>query len=151
MASVISAAMTKFDGLTAANFPSSTVPDIYLDESPVVDGGAQKYVPYAVITDEGESPENHFGQSVIETSRFKVTLYYPSLADADAAALAVRLNGGTPQQQQGFDFGTLTGLPAGFAFKSLVRTGSRRFFAGYAKAGGRVHAVELSYEATVQL
>lgn len=149
MASVISAAMAKFDALTAAGFPSAAVPDIYLDEAPLVDG-AQKYPPYAVIRDEGESPENAFEQSVIETSRFTITLYYPSLADADAAALAVRFNSGTPQQKLGFDFGTLTGLPAGFSFKSLVRTAARRYFAGYAKAGGRVHAVELSYTATVQ-
>lgn len=151
MASVISAAMTKFDGLTAANFPSSTVPDVYLDEAPPVADGAQKYTPYAVISDDGTEPENHFGQSVIERTRFRVTLYYASLADADAAALAVKYNGdATHTAQTGFDFGTLSGLPSGFTFKSLVRTRERRYFAGYAKAGGRVHAVELTYEATVQ-
>lgn len=150
MASVISAAMTKFDALTASNFPSSAVPAVYLDEAPVADG-SQVYPPYAVIRDEGESPENHFDQSVIETSRFTITLYYASLADADSAALAVRFNGGTPQQKSGFDFGTLTGLPTGFTIKSLVRTGSRRFYAGIGKAGQRIHAVELSYTAQVQV
>lgn len=149
MASVISAAMTKFDGLTAGNFPSSVVPGIYLNEAPTVADGAQKYVPYAVIEDEGTEPENAFEQAVIETTRFKITLYYATLADADAAALAVKYNGGAHDAQQGFDFGTLT-VPAGYTFKELLRTGERRFFAGYAKAGGRVHAVELSYTARVQ-
>jgi hypothetical protein len=142
--------MTKFDALTAANFPAAAVPDVYLDEAPAVDGGSQKRPPFAVIADEGESPENVFGQVVVETTRFKVTLYYNSLADADEAALAVRRNGGTAQQAQGFDFGTLSGLPSGFTLKSLVRTGSRRFFAGYDRDAKRVHAVELSYTATVQ-
>jgi len=148
VASVISAAMTKFDALTAGNFPSAAVPDIYLDEAPAVDG-SQKYPPYAVIRDEGTEPENHFEQVVIETTRFTLTLYYASLADADAAALAVKYNGGSNTAGSGFDFGTLT-VPTGYSFEVLLRTRERRFFAGYGKQGQRVHAVELSYEARVQ-
>jgi hypothetical protein len=100
--------------------------------------------------DGGESPANVFEQSVIETTTFTLTLYYGTLADADLAALAVRRNGGTAQQKLGFDFGTLSGLPTGFTLKSLVRTGSRRYYAGVAQDVGRVYAVELTYEATVQ-
>jgi hypothetical protein len=141
--------MTKFDGLTAAGFPSAAVPDIYLDEAPAVDG-SQKYPPYAVIRDEGTEPENHFEQAVIETTRFTITLYYATLADADAAALAVKYNGdATHVAQSGFDFGTLT-VASGYTFKELLRTRERRFFAGYGKAGQRIHAVELSYMAQVQ-
>lgn len=149
MASVISAAMTKFDGLTAANFPSSAVPPIYLDEAPLATSSAQVRPPYAIISDEGESPEDAFGDSVIERTRFKITLYYNLLADADTAALAVRFNGGAHDAGSGFDFGTLS-LATGFTHLSLVRTGSRRFFAGSDMDNLRVHAVELSYETTVQ-
>lgn len=148
MASTISAAMDKFDALTAAGFPSAAVPAIYLDEAPAADG-SQVRPPYAVIEDESESPDNSFGESVIEGGGFKLTLYYNSLADADTAALCVRRNGGTAAEKLGFDFGSLT-LPSGFTLLSLVRTGSRRFFAGYDRDGKRVHAVELTYKTTVQ-
>jgi hypothetical protein len=150
MASVISAAKTKFAALTAANFPSAAVPAVYLDEPPQASAGSQIRPPYAVLRDGGESPANVFEQSVIETTTFTLTLYYGTLLLADAAALAVRRNGGTAQQKLGFDFGTLSGLPTGFTLKSLVRTGSRRYYAGVAQDVGRVYAVELTYEATVQ-
>lgn len=143
--------MAKFDALAAGNFPSSAVPHLYLDEAPTVKDGSQEYVPYGVINDDGTEPDYSFGGDGIEMSRFRLTLYYASLADADAAALAVKYNGGSHTAGSGFDFGTLTGLPSGFTLMSLSRTRERRFFAGYAKAGGRVHAVELSYEAKVQL
>jgi hypothetical protein len=149
MASVISAAMDKFDGLTAAGFPASTRPKIYLDDAALAASGSQVRPPYAVLTDEGEAPDNAFGESVIETTRFKLTLYYASLADADTAALCVRFDGGTHTGKAGFDFGTLT-VPSGFTFLSLVRTGSRRFLAGNGTSGERIHAVELSYVAEVQ-
>ena len=54
MASVVSAAVAKFNALTAANFPSSARPPIYLDEAPLKDSaGADERPGYAVLTDEG--------------------------------------------------------------------------------------------------
>ncbi len=150
MASAISAAKAKFDALAAAGFPSATRPKLYLDDAPLVQTGAQVRPPFAILVDEGEAPENVFDEAVVETTRFKLTLYYADLGDADTAALAVRRNGGTAQQAQGFDFGTLTGLPAGFTSMSLLRTASRRYLAANGQDGGRVYAVELSYTATVQ-
>lgn len=150
MASVIGAAKAKFKALAGANFPAGAVPPVYLDEPPQAGSGGPINPPYAVLVDDGEHPANAFGEAVLELTRFRLTLYYSDLGDADAAALAVRRNGGTAQQKLGFDFGALTGLPAGWELRGLVRTGSRRYYAGVDQNVKRVYAVELSYEAQVQ-
>lgn len=154
MASVVSAVIDKFNALTAANFPGASRPPIYLDDAPPTDGsGDQKRVPYAVLTDGGVTPGLVFDSGPItESGSFTLTLYYGGatpLAHADAAAEAVKYNGGTLQARAGFDLGSLT-LPAGYTKLALIRTGERRFYAGVGRAGERVHAVELTYSHEVQ-
>jgi hypothetical protein len=150
MASVVSAAVAKFNALTAANFPSSARPPIYLDEAPLKDSaGADERPGYAVLTDEGLTTEQVFDYPVVETGSFLITVYYRSLADCDAAAEAVKYNGGTLANAGGFDNGTLT-LPSGYTLLALRRTSERRRYAGLDYQGARVHAVEIRYSHEVQ-
>lgn len=154
MASVVSAAIDKFNGLTAANFPGAARPPIYLDDAPQTDGsGDQKRLPYAILKDDGLTPGMVFDSGpVTESGAFTITLYYAGatpLAHADAAAEAVKYNGGTLKDRSGFDLGSLT-LPAGYLNLALIRTRERRFYAGLDRGGARVHAVELTYSHEVQ-
>lgn len=149
--SVIAAVMSKFDALTAANFPGASRPSIYLDEAPQVDG-TQVRPPYVVLRDRGTTPaEADFERHTLEVTEFTLEIYYAALADCDTAAQAVKLNGGTRAQAQGFDYGTLSDLSLlSRSTHSVVRTAERRRFAGVSLSGARTHAVELDYRVTVK-
>lgn len=150
--SVIQAVITKYGTLTAANFPSSTRPPIYLDEAPAVDSsGVQERPGYVVLRDLGLVP-NYLGfeRHTAEVNEFEMEVIYESLADIDTAVSAIKLNGGTRDQAQGFDLGTLSDLVSPRSTHQVLRTREVRRFVGVSLAGARVHSCTLSYRVTVQ-
>lgn len=150
--SVIVAAMNKFDGLTAGNFPSSTVPAIYLDEAPqVTAAGAQLRPPYAVIRDNGQTPNIiGFERTGLEVCEFTIELYYASMADVATAIWAVRLNGGTIGAGSGFDYGTFADLASPRGPYQILRGRVQHTLAGYGHDGKPVYKGSIEYKVTIQ-
>ena len=150
--SIISAVMTKYDSLTAANFPSATRPPIYLDEAPPTDSsGVQERPGYVVLRDRGLVP-NYLGfeRHTAEVNEFELEVFYESLADVDTAVAAIKLNGGTRNQANGFDLGTLSDLISPRSTHQVLRTRETRRFAGVSLSGVRIHSCTLSYRVTVK-
>jgi hypothetical protein len=153
--SIISACITKFAALTAANFPSSTRPALYFDEAPVVNASAAQVDPttagYCVIKDEGQDVLSlGFERQTNEVCQFVIEVYYPSLGDVDTAVLAIKRNGGTSAQGNGFDFGTLSDLTSPRGTFEIVRTREQRAHAGQGRTGVPVHVCRITYRVVVQ-
>lgn len=145
--SIIAAVMAKWDALDAANFPSGSRPAIYLDEAVQADG-TQVRPPYAILRDKGLVPEQlGFERQTLEVNEFELEIYYASLADCDTAAEAVKLDGGTRAQGNGFDFGTVTLAPPRSSFQ-ILRTRETRRFAGLNLSNVRTYVVTLEYKVT---
>jgi hypothetical protein len=153
--SIISACITKFAALTASNFPSSTRPTLYFDDAPVVQSdGSQLAVTstgYCVLKDEGQNVLSlGFERQTNEVCDFVIEVYYPSLGDVDTAVLAIKRNGGTAADGNGFDFGTLSDLASPRGTFEIVRTREQRGNGGLGKTGVPVHYCRLSYRVVVQ-
>jgi hypothetical protein len=151
--SVISAAITKFEALTASNFPSSTRPPIYLGAAPLTDSaGAQERAGdgYVVIRDLGTEPQLEFERTTLEVGEFEFEVYYRSLANVDTAVTAIKRNGGAVGAGSGFDFGTLSDLASPRSTHEIRRVRETREFAGIDQTGARVHRCVLRYRVTVK-
>lgn len=152
--SVIAAAITKFAALTAANFPGSSRPALYFDDAPVVTAAGAQTQPttagYCVLKDDGTDVESFgFERQCREVNHFVIEVYYPSLGDCDTAGLAIRRNGGTSEQGNGFDWGTISDLTTPRGTFVIVRTHEQRAHAGLGKTGVPVHVLRLSYQVEV--
>ena len=149
----VAAAIDLYESLSAANFPGGTRPPVYFDQAPeATAAGAQLYPPYVVVRDaSGLAPEYQSDLGGIEVGTLELEVYAGTLADADAAAKAVKWNGGDPVDHLGFDWGTLA-IDAPSYFVSLRRVSERRALAGYGRAADgtvrRTHLVTLTYELT---
>lgn len=153
--SIIAAGITKFAGLTAANFPDATRPTLYFDDAPVVTAAGAQVQPttqgYCVLKDEGQDVTvMGFERQTNEVCNFVIEVYYPFLADVDTAVLAIKRNGGTTAQALGFDFGTLSDLTSPRGTFEMVRTREQRAHAGMGKTGVPVHVCRISYRVIVQ-
>lgn len=152
--SIIDAALTKFDALTAANFPNATRPTIYFDQAPQVKAdGSQLSVTsegYVVLKDEGQQVVSFgFERQTNEVARFVFEVYYPSLGDVDTAILAIKRNGGTAAQGLGFDFGTLADLESPRGTFEIIRESERRSREPMGKNGALVHVGRVTYRVAV--
>lgn len=149
--SIIAAVMSHYDGLTAANFPDGSRPSIYLDSAPLVNG-SQVYPPYVILKDQGQTPIplTEFERNTLEVCQFVLEVYYRELGDVDTAVAAIKLNGGTRDQAQGFDCGTLSDLTSPRSTHQVLRTRETRSLAGYDREGKRVHVCRLEYKVTVK-
>jgi hypothetical protein len=150
--SIISAVITKYNALTASGFPSSTRPPIYLDEAPATDSsGTQERPGYVVLRDRGLVPQYlGFERHTAEVNEFEMEVFYESLADVDTAVAAIKLNGGTRAQANGFDLGTLSDLTTPRSTLQILRTRETRRFVGVSLSGARVHSCTLEYRVMVQ-
>lgn len=154
--SIIAAVMTKYDGLTAANFPDATVPPIYLDDPPLVDGAAQVRPPYVALRDNGQVPQYEFERTTLEVCDFALEVYYPTpssggpLANVDAAVTAIKRNGGAVGAGSGFDYGTLADLTSPRSTHEIRRVRETRRSAGFSHEGRRVYVCILEYRVTVK-
>lgn len=153
--SIIAASITKFDALTAANFPGASRPALYFDDAPVVNAAGAQVQPttagYCVLKDDGQDVLSlGFERQTNEVCNFVIEVYYPSLADVDTAVLAIKRNGGTTAQALGFDFGILSDLTSPRGTFEIVRTREQRAGASLGKTGVPVHVCRLSYRVAVQ-
>lgn len=149
---VIKAVQDKWLSLTAALFPSATVPPIALDDMPVTTAaGAQQYPPYAILRDGGITPQYDTEYNVVEPSEVTIEVY--GLApDVEQTVEAAKYNGGAINAGSGLDFGTLP-LETGTGKRvlmQLMRTGERWDYSGIAKAGTRFYRCTLTYSVTTR-
>lgn len=149
---VLKAVLDKWAALTAANFPSSTVPPIALDDMPVTtSAGAQQYPPYAILRDGGMGILFDLERNAIESTDLTIEVY-GALADCAQCVEAAKYNGGTIAAGSGLDFADLTfesGTGARVSF-SLVRTREQWSYSGLSKAGQRIYKAELGYRAVTR-
>lgn len=142
--SYIAAALTKYDGLTAALFPGGTLAPAYFGKAPAVAAGAQRRTPYVVLTDLGSSPAYQSDAGGPEEGGFALDVYADTLADVDRIAAAVKWNGARPDARAGFDQGSLA-LDAPLYHLLLTRTKEVRAYEGDGVTAQRVHRCTLTY------
>jgi hypothetical protein len=148
--SAVAACRTKYLALTAANFPSSTRPNVYFDEVPAKDGGGNaQRPPFVVIKDNGTTPSYEFERSARETTEIDFEVYAAELGDVDTIVNAIRYNGGSVSAGSGFDFGTFSGLASGLTTHEIKRVREQRFQAGFGVSGQLIHGCRLSYRVTL--
>lgn len=151
--SIIAACLLKWDALDVGNFPSSVKPAVAFDTMPPVNAaGAQTDAEtgYVVLRDLGQQAVPlDFEYRTQEVAQFVWEIFYPSLGNADAAALAIKRNGGTAAQRLGFDNGTLSDLASPRGSFVTKRTREQRSVEGHGKTGQTVHAVRLWYSVEI--
>lgn len=152
--SIIRACQLKFAALTAGNFPGGVRPELYFHEAPQTTGaGAQVQASsqgYVVLRDKGQDVViQSFRLETREVATFDFEVYYPALADVDAAVLAIKRNGGTTADRLGFDFGSLSDLASPRGTFVIRRTREQREQAGLGKDGKPVHLCRVSYRVEI--
>lgn len=153
--SVIAAVMTKYGTLSAANFPNSTLPPIWLDEAPQEGTtGAQQRPPYVIIRDGGGEDQWDTEVNAVTPGTFTLEVYYSgtnALANCDTAMNAILWNGANPNLVQGIGFMTLDLTPPlyGLAYAVLPTT-DQHSYAGIDYAGQRTYKLAHDFRATYQ-
>ncbi len=148
--SVIRAVQLKVAALTPANFPGGALPAVYFGEAPVVGAaGSQVQVTsqgYVVVRDRGAQAGAYtFKLDTREFVALELEVFYPTLADAQQAARAIRLNGASPAARQGLDYGTLPDLGPALRLLAVRPVGVANERAGVGQTGAVVHSVTLTY------
>ena len=156
----IAAVQNFYDTLTAANFPDTTRPLIFLDEAPGTKSNPAVKIdpPYVIIIDGGEQPHTPgaaqpwaVGEAMtIWEGTFLVRSYYVSLGDAALCNKAIMWNGVSPKLKQGLAFCTLLMNTPLFSFPFNCEPGRRfRRYAGFQFNNDRVHMVEQHYKTRI--
>lgn len=142
--SYFNAALTKYDGLTAALFPGAVLSPVAFGKAAQVRSGSQVRTPSVVFVDTGSSPEHQSDSGGPETGGFTIDVFADTMADVDKIVAAIKWNGSPPNLKAGFDHGTLT-LDAPLYHVSLTRTREVRSHEGDGQTAQRVHHCELTY------
>ncbi len=146
-----STVVSKYEALTAANFPSAAVPRIDFGGVVQVAAAVQLRPPYVRLLDGGrEVKPLDFERNNLVTTKFVFEVIAVSLADVDTIVTAIRLNGGTGGQGLGFDYGTLTDLSPPKATHQILPASEPRYLDPHTDVNGnRVHGARLEYKVAV--
>lgn len=149
--SITLSVVEKYEALTAANFPSSTVPRIDFGSMAQVVSSTQVTRPTVRLLDNGrEVKPVDFERNSVVTTRFAFEVWARSLGDVDTIVNAIRLNGGTIGSGSGFDYGTLSTLTSPKSTHQIVPASEPRTLAPSLDADGqRVHGALLEYAVEV--
>jgi hypothetical protein len=151
--SITQAVISMYEALTAANFPSATVPRIDFGEAPQNVSGVALVPPYVTLQDLGrERKPADFEGNTFVTTRFVFEVWANTLDDVDTIVAAIQRNGGTAGQGLGFDYGTLTGFTTASGktgHQILPVTEPRKLTDRVDKNGQRIHGSALEYKVTV--
>lgn len=141
----------KFAALTAANFPSATVPAVYFGSAAQVVAGLQVRPPYVVLIEDSRTVVPlDFERNDLVTADVTLEIYYADQGHVEAACNAIRWNGGTVGQGLGFDYGALTDLAAPRSSHQILPLSEPRSLAPQMdKDGNRIHGAALAYRFTV--
>jgi hypothetical protein len=149
--SVTAAVITKYESLTAANFPGSSRPRIDFGSAAQVVSGLQLRPPFVVLKDNGREVKIlDFERNNLQIVRFVFEVYAASAGDVDTIVSAIRLNGGGVGAGSGFDYGTLSDLTSPRSTHQIIPTAEPRLLSSYLdKDGVRIHGATLQYQVTV--
>lgn len=150
MATLLASLMTKYDSLSAANFPGSSRPPAFEEPVPDEYNGAALYVPYVTLAVEAAGTALTFEYAGVAAFKVTVTAYAYSQADTDATIAAVRYNGAAAASASGFDLGSLAAFDDGRLLALRPDGPPRPGFAGWGKDAKRVHTTTMTYTADVQ-
>lgn len=123
-ASVVGAVVERYAGFAVA----STAP-LYFGEAPLRNAaGAAVVPPYVVLVDDGTQVGYDLELNPFETTHLRFEVLAPTLAQADAIAAGIRLNGQPVAAGAGMDFCEMgTGLDLiGLSLKTMFRESERR-------------------------
>lgn len=150
--SITAAVKTKYEALTAANFPSAARPPVFFGSAAQTTAlGAQQRPPYVVFTEKAH-PLNilDFERNALHVVQLACEVFAASMADVDTIVACIRLNGGTVGQGLGFDYGTLADLTAPRSTHQIVPTAEPRLLAPqFDKDGNRIHGCRLEFKVSV--
>lgn len=152
--SVLKAVENLIAGLTAASFPSSTIPPVWFDEAPQQGTtGTQQHPPYIILEDGGGEPGWDYETNAVSRGKFTLTVYDRSLGTCDSIMKAVLWNGQNPNLRQGLAFATLDVNPPLYAMAGAVTpTRDQHSYAGYLDyEGKRVHRYSQDFEYEVMI
>lgn len=148
---VTAAVISRYEALTASNFPSSTRPRIDFGDAAQVASGTQIRPPYVVLRDEGRDVKVlDFERNNLTTVKFAFEVYAASLDDVNTTVAAIRWNGGTVGAGSGFDHGTLSDLTSPKSTHQILPTAAPELLTERLdKDGVRVHGAVLRYAVAV--
>ena len=150
--SIDAAVKSRYEALTAANFAGGVVPPMYFGMAAVTTStGAAQRVPYVTFSEDAHPVTIlDFERNALHVVTFVLDVYANTLADVDAAVLAIRLNGGTVGQGLGFDYGALTDLTSPRSTHQIIPVAEpRRLENALDFSGARCHAARLTYRVSV--
>lgn len=141
----------KFNALTAANFPSATVPRIdFLDPAQVV-SGQQLRPPFAELAEiSRDIKPADFERNNFVTVVYELRFWYADEGDLSTAETAIRFNGGTVGQGLGFDYGVLSNLTSPTSTHQILPVSDPRSLGERLdRTGARMHGCALRHKITV--
>ena len=144
------AIQTKYDGLTAAAFPSSTIPPRFEDRAPELWNGVQLYPPYVVIQLIAGQELLTFESDDIEETRLIMTAYAATQDAADLTIKAIRFNGVAKSLLAGFDCGGLPALTEGVLLSIFPTRSPVPAAAGKGKDGALYYKTAMEWNVSVQ-
>jgi hypothetical protein len=149
--SITAAVVTKYESLTAANFPGASRPRIDFGSAAQVVSGLQLRPPFVVLKDNGREVKIlDFERNNLQIVRFGFEVFAASAGDVDTIVSAIRLNGGLVGAGSGFDYGTLSDLTSPRSTHQIIPTAEPRLLSSYLdKDGVRIHGATLQYQVTV--
>lgn len=150
MASLMPAIQSKYESLTAANFPGASRPQEFEDRAPEIWNGTQLYPPYVLFQLISTNDLLTFESDSIEEYRLVVTAFAATQDDADAIMHAIRFNGAAPSALSGFDAGTLPGLTVVTLLAMTPRRPPQPNQAGKGREGTLIFKTVMEYDISVQ-
>ena len=158
MASLLSALLSKYDGLAAAGFFGGAIPPAYEDRAPEVLAGNQLYPPYTLLSlTAGDEMLLTFEDDDVEVSRLVVTTFGASTdatdgqAQADQNMKAIRFNSQNPSVNAGFDnSNSLPTLTEGVLLSILPARAPVPALAGRGKEGTLIYKTTMEWQVNVE-
>jgi hypothetical protein len=147
---LLASVLSKYDSLTAANFPSSSRPPIFHDLAPQVVSG-QLHPPYVVVNI-GKGPVDlTFESAMTEENTLNFVVYYDDEGSLNTTIRAIRFNGQVLSNNAGFDNGTLPSLTEGTLLAMLLTSPPATFWDNVNYQNKYIYRGEFSYDIMVQL
>lgn len=156
--SVLAAVMAKYGTLSAAGFPGSEVPSIWLDEAPQEGStGSQLKPPYVIIRDGGGRDEWDFETNAITPGSFSLDVYYADdgtssgVTLCDQAMAAIFWNNVAPNLRSGIAFMTCDLVAPLYGMDgAVIPTTDQHSYAGLNFQGKRVYKYTHDFDVTYQ-
>lgn len=157
MASLLPALFAKYEALSAAGFPNSTIPPEYEDRVPEVSAGIQLYPPYVIFSLIPVDDLLDFESDGQESYRLTAIAFAASTSattgqgQADQTIAAIRFNNQIVGNAAGFDnSASLPTLTDGVLLSILPTRPPAPSLAGKGREGALIYKTMMEWMVTVQ-